>query len=379
MYIQELARELGRKGHLVDIFTRAHQSEHESLINLGQNARLIHLEAGEGEIPKIAVYCQLQKFICSLENFRKQSSLHYDLIHSHYWLSGLAGGQLRVWWHVPHIVMFHTLGAVKNRIGIGENEPELRIESEREVVADCERIVAATMGEREELIHHYDASARKISIIPCGVNLDLFKPLEKEIALKELGLDHQKVILFVGRMDPLKGLSQLFMALTQLTGDDVPRLIVVGGDDHSRAEIQALRGLAKKLRIQKQVSFIGAVAQERLPLFYSAADICIIPSYYESFGMVALESLACGTPVVAADVGGMRCIIRHGEMGYIARSNSPRHLSSKIAQLLSQRGGSVERRRAMIAEFSWANIADLLLREYNGVLRQYSHRVNPRP
>ena len=372
VYIQELARELGKRGHAVDIYTMVHQPQHEPLINLGRNVRLVHVETGgDEEMPKVAIYAYLQRFACGVENFRKSNDLHYDLIHSHYWLSGLVGKQLQAWWHVPHVAMFHTLGAVKNSIGIGEDEPELRIESEREVVGGCDRIIASTAREREELIKYYYASPDKIAIIPCGVNLDLFKPIDKETAREELGLDHQRVILFVGRIEPLKGLGQLLGALTYIKGEKPPVLMIVGGDEHSQGQVQVLQRMAKDLEIEDRVTFVGSIAQEKLPLFSSAADVCAIPSYYESFGMVALESLACGTPIVATNVGGMRSIIRHGEIGRIARDNSPRNLASEISGILCQREDKdqcVKTRRDRMTEFSWATIADRILREYDRLL-----------
>jgi D-inositol-3-phosphate glycosyltransferase len=372
VYIRELARELGKREHSVDIYTLAHQPQHEPLINLGQNIRLIHLETGvDEEMPKVAIYAYIQKFACGVENFRKSNNIHYDLIHSHYWLSGLVGKQLQTWWHVPHPVMFHTLGAVKNSIGIGEDEPELRIESEREVVDSCDRIIASTAKEREDLIKHYSASPDKIAIIPCGVNLDLFKPMDKEIARKELGLDHQKVILFVGRIEPLKGLEQLLRALNHIKGEKPPLLMIVGGAEHSQGRVHMLQRMAKELQIENQVNFFGSVAQDKLPLFYSAADICAIPSYYESFGMVALESLACGTPIVATDVGCMRYLVRHGIMERIVEDNSPYNLASEISALLCQREDKaryIKTRRDKMAEFSWATIADRILHEYNRLL-----------
>ena len=373
VYIRELARELGRKGHAVDIYTMAHQPQHEPLINLGENVKLVHLETGgDEEMPKVAIYTYIQRFACGVENFRKSNDINYDLIHSHYWLSGLVGKQLQAWWHVPHLVMFHTLGAVKNSIGIGEDETELRIESEREVAGSCDRIIASTERERKELIKHYGASPQKIAIIPCGVNLDLFKPMDKEIARRELGLNHQKVILFVGRIEPLKGLDQLLKAFTLIKDEKPPILMIVGGDEHSRGQVQVLKQMAKDLHIEDQVTFVGSVAQEKLPLFYSAADICTIPSYYESFGMVALESLTCGTPIVATDVGGIRHIVRQSEMGRIARDNSPHNLASEMVELLSNGGAQahhIKMRRDMMTQFSWATIADRILREYNRLLR----------
>ena len=372
VYVRELARELAKRGHMIDIYTMAHQPQHGPPINLGQNVRIIHLETGVNEdMPKLAIYAYIQRFACGAEDFRKYNQMEYDLIHSHYWLSGLIGKQLQALWHIPHAVMFHTLGAVKNSIGIGEDEPELRIESEREVVGGCDCIIASTAREREELIKYYGASPDKITIIPCGVNLDLFKPIDKGIARKELGLDHQKVILFVGRIEPLKGLEQLLGALNYIEGEEPPVLMMVGGDEHSQGQVQVLQRMAKDLHIEDRVTFVGSVAQEKLPLFYSAADICAIPSYYESFGMVALESLACGTPIVATNVGGMRSIIRHGEIGRIAKDNSPHNLASEISGLLCQREDKDQRvktRRDRMTEFGWATIADRILHEYNRLL-----------
>jgi len=379
VYIQELAQELGRRGTIVDIYTRAHAPEHEPVIRLGQNVRLIHIETGLDEgIPKIAYYSYRQKFICGVEQFRNSANIRYDLIHSHYWLSGLAGKQLQEWWHVPHILMFHTLGAVKNAIGIGAEEPELRIENERELVESCERIVAATAREKDDLIHYYSAAQQKIAVIPCGVNLNLFKPMNKETARLELGLDHQKIILFVGRLDPLKGLEQLLKALAMLRGKEMPLLIVIGGDEYSESKIQSLQELAAGLKVQDSQRFLGAVAQKKLPLFYNAADICIMPSYYESFGLVALESLACGTPIIATDVGNMGNIIRHREAGFLINDNSPSVVASRITELLSQTGaqpGEAVQRQSVAAQYSWNSVTDMVVQEYSMLLARQRQQI----
>jgi D-inositol-3-phosphate glycosyltransferase len=172
-------------------------------------------------------------------------------------------------------------------------------------------------------------------------------------------------------MDPLKGLEQLLTALTYMDGEKPPLLMVVGGDAHSQGQVQALQRMAKELNIEDRITFVGSVAQSRLPLFYSASDVCAIPSYYESFGMVALESLACGTPIVANNVGDMKNIVRHSEMGRIVSDNSPRHLASEISELFSQpedKAQHIKTRRDTITEFSWANIADKILHEYNKLL-----------
>ncbi|MFC2072585.1 glycosyltransferase [Chloroflexota bacterium] len=375
VYIRELAGELGKQGHLVDVFTRVHDPRDPQIVNLGQNARLIHLRAGEDEeIHKLAVYSHLPDFACNLENFRKHNNLHYDLVFSHYWLSGWVGKYLQQWWHVPHIITFHTLGAVKNTIGIGEDEPELRIEMERDLSQNCHHIIASTGKEKEDLVRHYGTSLERISVIPCGVNLELFQPVDKETARQQLGFTDDKLILSVGRIEPLKGIDQLLKAMPYLQNGQGPRLVIIGGDEHSQYEMEKLQKLSRTLHIQDSVTFLGLIKQEQMPYFYSAADICVIPSYYESFGLVALESLACGTPVVATDVGDLKSVIHQGETGYVVSDNAPRRLADKIALLLSRPSPGTESTlsiRASVSRFSWPIIAEAAIREFQLVLANY--------
>ena len=394
VYIREVASELGKRGHLVDIYTRVHDPEDRQIYELNQNARLIHLRAGtEEEIHKLAVYLHLLEFVSNLENFRKQNNLHYDLIFSHYWLSAVAGIYLQQLWHVPHITMFHTLGAVKNAIRKknclipGESEPEFRIETERDLVQKCHHVVVPTEREKIELIRHYGALSGKISVVPCGVNLELFKALDKIQARQYLGFaclphmkhrgsqsNNDKIILFVGRIDPLKGLDKLIEALSYLRHIKL-RLVVIGGGEHSQHEIEQLRKLACEFKVQDAVTFLGLARYEQLPYFYSAADVCVIPSYYESFGLVALESLACGTPVVATDVGDLKSIIRQGKTGYVLKDNAPHRLADKIDLLLSRPNTDVKSARLIretVNKFSWSDIAEAIIRDCQVILA--SHR-----
>jgi len=378
VYIRELAHELGRRGHLVDVYTRIHEPAHDEIAEIGQNVRLIHLKAGEEEIEKLAIYYYLDDFAHNLENFRKQNGPRYDLIHSHYWLSGLTGKRLQRWWGIPHVMGFHTLGAVKNAIGIGEGEPDLRINAEKQLVRDCHRIIASTMKGKEDLIDYCDASPETISVIPCGVNLDLFRPIGRETARCYLGLKEERIILFVGRIIPLKGIDNLLKAMTYLERKGGIKLVVIGGDEHCQTEVERLKDLSRSLKIQESVTFLGLVKQEILPFFYSAADLCVVPSYYESFGLVVLESLACGTPVVATRVGGAESVIRHGETGYVVRNNDSCHLADKIALFLSTSNGDTEfvaTVRASVVNYSWSNITEAILAEYRSVLRDFSARV----
>jgi len=374
VYIRELSHELGKQGHLVDVYTRIHDPKDRQVYDLGHKARLIHLSAGQDrEINKFAIYPYLPNFTHNLENFRKQNNLQYDLLFSHYWLSGCVGEYLQSWWNVPHITMFHTLGAVKNSIGIGENEPQLRIKTERRLVKNCHRIITTTEKEKTNLILYYGAAPQRISVIPCGVNLELFYPIDKRLAKQQLGLD-DKTILYVGRIEPLKGLEQLLKAMAYLHDGQRPRLIIIGGDENSQHELEKLQELSRNLNIQDSVTFMGTVKQEKLPYFYSAADVSIIPSYYESFGLVALESLACGTPVVATDVGEMKNIIRQGRTGYVVADNTPQFLADKITLLLSKPSPDTESTlstRASVSRYSWSNIAEVVAKECRQVLTDY--------
>jgi D-inositol-3-phosphate glycosyltransferase len=371
VYIRELARELGKQGHRVDIFTRVHDPNDPRMEELVPGVRLIHLKAGkEANVQKMDVYFSLPEFTFNLENFWKENGLDYDIVFSHYWLSALVAKYLRAKWQIPYITMYHTLGAVKNVIGIGENDPELRIVSERETVQDCQRIIVATENERQNLIRYYDALPEKIGVVPCGVNMELFRPVARATARRELGLTDEKVLLFVGRIDPLKGIDRLLQALPLLPSRDGVKLVIIGGDENSRPEIEKLKKLAVELKIQDQVRFEGLIKHEQLPYYYSAADVCTVPSYYESFGLVALEALACGTPVLATDVGDMKNIIRPGETGYVIEDNAPGKIADGIARLLEKPERdreSVLAVRASVSRFGWSNIAEKVIAELQRV------------
>ncbi|HEY96089.1 MAG TPA: glycosyltransferase family 1 protein [Dehalococcoidia bacterium] len=375
VYIVELARELGKLGHTVDAYTRVHDPADPIVVELGHNARLIHIEAGEMEqIHKLAVYSHLPDFACGLEAYRKENNLEYDIVFSHYWLSAWIGEYLQQWWGVPHVTMFHTLGVVKNSIGIGKTEPELRIATEGELARSSYHIIAPTEREKAELVNQYGVKPERIGIVPCGVNPGLFRPVDKGEARRETGLDNGKIILYVGRIDPLKGIASLIKAFSYLKRSHDATLAIIGGGESSREETTHLKALAEELGIGDRIIFTGTVKQNRMPYYYSAADVCVIPSFYESFGLVALESLSCGTPIVANDVGDLRNIVRQGETGYVIDSNDPSLLAEKIDLLLNRSDNehvSAATMRDSVMEFAWANIAEALADEFRLVLDNY--------
>lgn len=372
VYIRELARELGKLGYTVDIFTRIHDPADSLIEHMGPNSHLIHLKAGrKATINKIDVYHSLPEFLNNLEKFWFENSLKYDMVFSHYWISTLAAKNIWQKYHVPYMAMYHTLGAVKNTIGIGSSEPFLRIETEKVTIADSHKIIVATEKEKKDIIYHYNASPEKISVVPCGVNMDLFRPRDKKISRQMLGLPDKKIILFVGRIDPLKGIDRLIESLSLLKVTDDIRLFIIGGDAGSRTEVEKLQKLAVQLGINKSVVFQGLVKQEVLPFYYSAADVCVVPSYYESFGLVPLESLACGTPVVATEVGDLKNIIRQNETGIVIPDNTPQKLADALTTIFKDFPSDPEYNlhvRASVKHWDWANIARLILQEMYSVL-----------
>ena len=373
VYIRELAHELGRRGHWIDIYTRLQNGDHQHIRQLYENVRLIRLHIPNyGKLSKLALYPHLPKFFLSLDKFRAEENLEYDIIHSHYWLSGRLGSLAQTQWNRPHFVTFHTLGALKNRSGVGLQEPDFRIAAEKELIGTCHRVLAPTKRERQNLIRCYAAAADKIGIVPCGVNLDLFYPSDKTAARKKLGFEPQDtILLYVGRFDPLKGLNQLLEALTYLKHHPRLRLVIVGGDGDKAPELKSLKRKIRDFAIEERVVLAGQIEQRNLPPYYSAADVLVMPSHYESFGLVGLEALACGRPVVSTPVGAAEDLIRNGQTGRIVTDAAPRSLAEGIQRILTDRAmPDAEVIRGSILQYSWHKVAAAVIEEYQTVLRR---------
>jgi D-inositol-3-phosphate glycosyltransferase len=372
VYVREVAKWLGQFGHRVDIFTCVASTRRT--LDLYPNVRLIRLNPGLAKaISKEALFDHLPAVVGSLVQYAQSSDVEYDLVHSHYWLSGLVGAVVQRRWNCPHITMFHTLGMIKNRTTAGESEPNRRIDAEREIVDAVNAIVAPVDAERQNLLDHYGALPEKIRVIPCGVNMDRFKPMDREHARTALNIEPaSRVILFVGRFAPVKGLDHLLEAVAEL----VPRcprvkLLVVGGDGAGADATVALKRRAQGLGIASNLWLAGRVEHNDAPLYYNAADLLALPSTYESFGLVTLESLACGTPVAATSTGGAVSIIREGINGVLIgqpHSRSVRQGIEKILNQLTQQLFSKEQIRASVSGFSWQCIAAMNLKSYEALL-----------
>ncbi len=366
VYIREIAAKLALLGYRVDIFTRKHSPGDREVMDLAPGVRLIHLKAGpeKGDIDKISLYFHLDEFVEELEGFRRTSGAAYDLIFSHYWLSGICGGILASRWGVGHAVMFHTLSAVKNRLDVGEKEPQLRQAGEREVAQNSDLIIVATENEKNDVVGLYKALPERIEVIPPGVDLDLFKP--------EIGAGPatgSRRITYVGRIDPLKGLDRLLMVLREIDNGQTS-CDIIGGGDSSQEEILRLKGKIEDYRL-RNVSFIGLVEQENLPAHYNRASVLALPSYYESYGLVALEALACGCPVVCTGVGDLPSIIKQGVSGHVVEPYSLDGFSSALSYWLENPATTMEQKlkiRATVKRFGWGRTAQKLDLEFKKLI-----------
>ena len=375
VYVRELARWLGHSGHSVDIYTYA--ATDEDLIELYPNVRLIRLASEDGErVPKEHLLQKLNTVFDALEAYRRRHALTYDLIHSHYWLSGVLGAMAQARWHCPHLTMFHTLGMVKNLTASGENESDCRISHERWLAKMADAIVVPAEREKAHLLSFYKAQADKIRVIPCGVNLDLFRPGDKVAARRRTNLPQDRdVALFVGRFAPLKGLEALLGAVTQRP---LLQLVVVGGDGPGAESTLALKHLAAALKIEDRVTFAGRVEQKRLPTYYQASDLLVVPSHYESFGLVVLEALACGIPVVATPVGAVEKIIRPDINGEVVSRSSSAMIADGIARVLQGHARKLYdplKVRATVTHCGWGRIAADVIGVYGELIK--SHRIHP--
>jgi D-inositol-3-phosphate glycosyltransferase len=374
VYVRQLSRELGQRGFQVDVFTRRQDASSPQVVPAGENVRVVYLDAGPPRsVEKARLHQHLAEFEENLVRFAAQDGRTpaYDLLHSHYWLSGWVALRLQERWGVPHVTMFHTLGEVKNRARVTEHEAPLRIRVERRLAQEADRIVCASEHEKHLLTRLYDAEPGRVAVVPCGVDLDLFRPQDKGAARQALGLSDERIILFVGRIEPLKGIDILINAVAQLEDGADFHVLIVGGDRRSQRQVSHLQELASGLGIGERVCFLGAVDHEKLPLYYNAADVCVVPSYYESFGLVALEAMACGTPVVASRVGGLTGTVKDGETGYLISWRCPEPFAERLELLLGNetlRHRFGESAREVVERYRWTNVAHAVLGLYEELL-----------
>jgi len=390
VYVVEVAKRLAARGVEVDIFTRAVSRDLPPVAELAPGVLVRHLAAGPFEdLDKADLPGQLCHF--TFELLRAEAACapgRYDLVHGHYWLSGQVGAVAKERWGVPFVQSMHTLGRVKNAALAAADaaEPAIRLRGEAEVVAAADRLVANTDDEAQQLIGLYDADPGRVVTINPGVDLAVFRPGSQQLARQRLGLPRDGVVLvFAGRVQPLKAPDIVLHAAAQMIRDDpslASRLTVafVGGPSGTgRADPDALTGLAAALGIAGAVRLEPPCPQPELAQWYQAATVVMVPSYSESFGLVAVEAQACGTPVVAASVGGLRTAVRDGFSGVLVNSRDPRSYARAVRDLLAEPAALARLARGArehASRFGWSETVDALLRMYGAVMSEVAAAVD---
>ena len=337
VYTLNLSYELGKRGHRVDIFTREHHGHKSGIINLKRNVRLIHLKAiGDDD------YRKSRQFGRNLSGFIKNNSGKYDIFHAHYYYSALSGIEVVKHVQAPLAVTFHTLGEMKKIYANIIDKP--RIETEQRIVGKADVLIASTELEKDELIRYYQGLPEKIHVVSPGVDHRLFRPKNKTLSRRKLSLPpNKKIILFVGRIDPVKGINLLIDAV----GGMKAQVLLIGGDIESRRfwqnrEVKRIKENIESKKLESRIKFLGSKAHRLLPWFYSAADLVVLPSVYESFGFVILEAMACAAPVVVSRSGGVKYLIEDGKTGVFFESGNPADLAEKLKKLIRSEKQAVQ-------------------------------------
>lgn len=377
VYVRALSERLAERGVALDVFTRCSGRGVPEVEEVNPLVRVIQIQAGPcAPVGKDNLPTLLPEFARRVLGAGERP---YDLVHAHYWLSGWAGRAVKRAWGVPLVASFHTLGRVKNLADLGDPEPPRRLGGERGVIREADRILAPTPAEAAHLAALYGARPERIRVVPPGVDLQTFRPLSGELARRELDVGEGPLVLFVGRLQRLKGPDvaiRAFAEAVRRAPDDLAGavLAMVGGPSgpgDPAAEIGRLKRSAAEEGVAKRVRFLDPVAHVELPALFAAADAVLVPSRSESFGLVALEAQACGVPVIASSVGGLRYVVADGESGYLVPVGDHHAFADRLLLVLGRsrspdRLASAARRQA--SRFSWERTADLVQAVYGELL-----------
>ncbi len=379
VYVLQTALHLARRGVEVEIFTRATSSADPAVVPIAPGVLVRNIVAGPFEgLDKYDLPTQLCAFTAGvLRAEANHEPGYYDIVHSHYWLSGQVGWLARDRWAVPLVHTAHTLAAVKNAsLAAGDApEPPLRAVGEEQVVDEADRLIVNTEDEAHQLVSLHHADPERIDVVHPGVDLQTFTPGDRAAARAALGLPpDEQVVVFVGRIQPLKAPDVLLRAVARLPA---LRVVIAGGPSGSGlAAPDGLIRLAEELGIAGRVTFLPPQSREQLANLYRAADVVAVPSYSESFGLVAVEAQACGTPVLAAAVGGLPVAVRDGVSGVLVDGHDPGNWAAALAGLLAREPADLASMSAAAvahaATFSWEHTVDALLASYDRAITDYA-------
>ncbi|GAB4540295.1 MAG: glycosyltransferase family 1 protein [Pleurocapsa sp.] len=375
VYVRQVGEALARQGWQVDMFTRASDSQQPKIINHSDRCRTIRLVAGpEKFVPRQAIFNYAPDFVQALLRFKAQENKEYSLIHTNYWISGWVGLQLQQKLSVPVVHTYHSLGAVKYKsVSTIPMIASTRLSVEKDCLeqADC---VVATSPQEKEHMRSLVSLKGNIEIIPCGTDIERFQALNKAEARSRLGIDlDAKVVFYVGRFDKRKGIETLVRAVGQSAWKNDPRLnlVIAGGSHPGRSdgiERERIEEIVAQLELSEKTYFPGRVGDPELPLYYAAADVCVVPSHYEPFGLVAIEAMASGTPVIASDVGGLQFTVVNEKTGLLVPPKDSQAFAEAIDRVLNnpQWRDSLGKnaRRRVEKQFSWNGVASQLREFY---------------
>jgi glycosyltransferase involved in cell wall biosynthesis len=382
VYVRQVGEALAKLGWQVDMFTRKANAQDAAIVQHTPHCRTIRLVAGPEEfIPRDQLFEYMPQFVAAFQDFQTCHNQNYLLLHTNYWMSAWVGLQLRKVNPVQLVHTYHSLGAVKYQTtGKIPAIAQTRLNVEKQILeqADC---VVATSPQEQEVLRNLVSSQGRIEVIPCGTDVQNFRAVPRHEARSKLGFHHhEQIVLYVGRFDPRKGIETLVRAFAQLQGSKNAknlRLVIVGGSDPTQAdgaERLRIEQLTQELGISQQTTFAGRIGHDLLPFYYTAADVCVVPSHYEPFGLVAIEAMACGTPVVASDVGGLRFTVMPEETGLLVPPQDHPGFARAIERVLSdQLWARKLRRQAPLRvqqNFSWSGVANQLSSLYGQLLTQ---------
>ena len=384
VYVMQLSQALSKVGYTIDIYTRLQSKKLPRIVVINNHLRVIHIEDGPEHTPKKQLIDHVSTFAKNVTAYMEKEKLSYNLIHAHYYLSALAGIEIKKQHNMPLLVNFHTLAIMKNLVARSELEREetRRIEAEIYVSQEADHIIAPSETDKEYLFYLYNIAKEKITVIHPGVDTTLFRPLEKDTARAYIHAekDH-KIILFVGRIEPLKGIDSLLYAVKILLKKHAQAnicLLIVGGDITQKPkewskELQKLEELRRVLNITSAVTFVGQKSQTELPYYYNASDVVVMPSHYESFGMSALEAIACGTPVITTNVTGIATLIDKQYRKFVVPANSPLLLASQIETTLFDNNQEEVRRQLVehMQNFQWNTVVKKMTAVYTKLIPSY--------
>ncbi len=364
VYVDQVANRLGRFGDTVVVYSRTHPGIENDIESLGY--QLVHVPVGETTLPKDRIPETLSDFTTAVESDVVTNNRTFDLVTSHYWLSGVVGCELTRSWTVPHVTSFHTLASIKTRVRPEEDEPRIRFVNEAQVARESDVVIAWTEGEAEHITREFNVAMEKIAIVPPGVDTERFvsSPTSSDTRAR-------KRILYVGRLDALKGVDLLIeaFALVVERGLDAELQIVGGG---STDEFRRALGRISQLRLTDRVKLPGVLPQSELPEIYSNYDCIVAPSFHETFGLAVLEAAACETPAIAADVDGLRAIVIDGETGYLVGKRDAQLYADKIVELMGNdtlRLDMSKAARKRAETLSWDATVSGLVNVYNRIAK----------